>query len=89
VDTLESDIHDTLPADPKVPSSNDAEDRVNELALKENRMAMSLLNTTWELLVITRFITETFTQEYRRGFGWLVWKGSSSKPMATTSAGLL
>jgi hypothetical protein len=42
---LEVDMEGRLPVDPKVPSTDDAEYVMNTQALKENRMAMSLLNT--------------------------------------------
>jgi hypothetical protein len=64
-DTLEVDMEGRLPVDPKIPSTDDAEYAMNFLALKENRMAMSLLNTALvgDALGINRGTDERRTDE--------------------------
>jgi hypothetical protein len=54
-----------LPVDPKIPSTDDAEYAMNFLALKENRMTMSLLNTALvgDALGINRGTDERRTDE--------------------------
>jgi hypothetical protein len=44
-DALDMELTLCLPTDPKIPSTEDDEQEIQEKALKENRMAMSLLNT--------------------------------------------
>jgi hypothetical protein len=58
---MEKEIYKRLPADPKVPTSEDAEHFINERALKENRMAMSMLNTALVGDALGIFITKTYT----------------------------
>jgi hypothetical protein len=48
---------------------------MNILALKENRMPMSLLNTALVGDALGLFITKTYTNEYPHGTAWMAWKG--------------
>jgi hypothetical protein len=63
-----------LPTDPKIPSTDDDEQEIHEKALKENWMAMTLLNTALVGDALGIFITKTYTEEYPRGIACMVWK---------------
>jgi hypothetical protein len=78
-DALDMELTLRLPTDPKIPITDDDEQEIQEKALKENRMAMSLLNTALVGDALGIFITKTYTEEYPRGIACMVWKGLTKR----------
>jgi hypothetical protein len=75
VDAPEIDALTNLPSDPKEEAKDDVVKKKNEIALKQNKMAMALLNTALVGDAMGVFITKTYSTLYPHGIACLVWKG--------------
>jgi hypothetical protein len=68
-----------LPADSKAKTTDVDKQKAREAAIKENKMAMSLLNTALVGDALGIFITKTYTTAYPRGVARYVWKGLTKR----------
>jgi hypothetical protein len=68
-----------LPVDPKVKTTDVDKQNAREAAIRENKMAMSLLNTALVGDALGIFITKTCTTAYPRGVTRNVWKGLTKR----------